>query len=102
MSTTVDRDKFINELNERVIGLTLAQAIMISALAGLSDDFAGAVEKRICQAVETIPENMRTPVIMAQIDNLLASIGRGPASKRENGMPPYLRIIRGGKEGDES
>ena len=96
MSKTVDRDQFLNELNERLIGLTVAQSVMASVLAEISDDFARSVEERFMQAIENIPEEMRTSVVMAQLEYLLTSVGRG-AQKKGTGMPPYLRVIRGGK-----
>jgi len=97
MNKTVDRDNFLNEMNERIIGLTISQSIILSVLAELSEDISIAIEKRIEQAVKTIPQDMQTPVIMEQIDYLLKSVGRIQQSKKNNGFPSYLRIIPGGK-----
>ncbi|MDM8536406.1 hypothetical protein QUF70_06620 [Desulfobacterales bacterium HSG17] len=97
MNKTVDRDNFLNELNERVIGLTIAQSIILSVLAELSDDLPIAVEKRVEQAVKTIPKEMQTPVVMEQIDYLLKCIGKVAQPDNNTGFPPYLKIIPGGK-----
>jgi len=97
MNKTVDRDNFLNELNERVIGLTIAQSIILSVLAELSEDLPVAIETRIEQAVKTIPKDMQTPIVMEQIDFLVMSIGNISRSDNNTGFPSYLKIIPGGK-----
>ena len=101
MNKSVDRDEFLNELNERVIGLTIAQSIILSVLAELSEDLPDAIETRIEQVLETIPEDMQTPVVMEQINYLMLSIGNIYRPEKKTGQkddfPSYLRIIQGGK-----
>lgn len=102
MNKIVDRDIFLNELNERVIGLSIAQSIILSVLAELSEDLPVAIEKRIKQAVDTIPKDMQTPVVMEQIDFLLLSVGNITTPDKSRPFPSYLRIIPGGKSQNKS
>lgn len=101
MNKIVDRDDFLNELNERVMGLTIAQSIILSVLAELSEDLPFAVKTRIEQVVKTIPEDMQTPVVMEQIDFLLTSIGKAVRPDDNNNFPSYLRLIPGGKSAEK-